>query len=169
MFDLLEESRVLATGALSQLVFKDSSTTAGVRSVLRIATLRARPWWQVWAYLQLSHMDTAPTEPTVVQMLDDAFGDSDDARNAAVDSVFADLVAGRQFGPGDNDLILISLDEMEARIRMLETRVSTDCANIPEQQDEHQRLIRVVTQIKNRAQVFLMGIERGAESPSEIS
>jgi hypothetical protein len=114
-------------------------------------------------------MDTAPTEPTVVQMLDDAFGDSDDARNAAVDSVFADLVAGRQFGPGDNDLILISLDEMEARIRMLETRVSTDCANIPEQQDEHQRLIRVVTQIKNRAQVFLMGIERGAESPSEIS
>jgi hypothetical protein len=74
-----DEIQSLVAHAHGQMLVKKSSTDLAVRWVLRIASLKKQPLWQVWALLQLSdtsdlkHPQYKLTMERVQQVLDDYF------------------------------------------------------------------------------------------------
>jgi hypothetical protein len=156
MQDPREVTRGLAAFALGMLAHKDaSSAEAVVRAVLRIASLRNHPRWQVWAELQLTELvDEDVAKNSVRHLLDDAFPDpqrQDQIFEAALDDY---LSTRRTSSDSASRYYLADIGDIERDLPIYEASLMRNIdVDVLAQRDLRHRILN---RVKNQAQRYLM-------------
>lgn len=163
MTDNTEEARNLAAYALAMLTMKESSVEAGVRAVLRIATLLGQSWWQVWAQLQLTELvDEDTARDSVRPMLEHAFPDQS-RREQIVELALADMLTTRVTATGSERYYLANIADIEHDLPIYEASLMRAIEVDRLAQCDLRRAI--LNRVKNRTQSYLMAIEARSRPP----
>jgi hypothetical protein len=160
MPDSKELTRSLAAFALGSLAHKESSTAEGaVRSVLRIASLRKHPLWQIWAELQLTELvDEDVARDSVQHLLQDAFPDPQ-RRNQLFDVALREyLITRRRSLDPDSGFYLADIGDIERDFAVYEASLMREIdVDVLAQRDLRHRILN---RVKNQAQRYLMSEEK---------
>lgn len=159
MADRNEVTRSLAAFALGSLSHKDSSSAEGaVRSVLRIASLRNHPRWQIWSELQLTELvDEDVAKETVQHLLDDAFPDTQ-RRNQLFEVALREYLATRRRSEEPRSgFYLADIGDIERDLPIYEASLMREIdVDVLAQRDLRNRILN---RVKNHAQRYLMSEE----------
>jgi hypothetical protein len=158
MHERNQEARGLASFALGSLTMKESSAEAAVRSVYRIANLRDQYTWQVWAQLQLTELvDEDAARESVQRVLDGAFPEST-RQDAILAHALEDYLATRVRAGETGSYYLADVGDIERDLVIYEASLMRDI-NVEHlvQRDFRQRILN---RVKNRAQTYLMEVEK---------
>jgi hypothetical protein len=167
MLDPLEESRHIAAFGLGQLLQKDSSVESGVRTVLRIATIRGHLWWQAWAFIQLTDFYEPDAMDNVSHRIESAFPDGE-RRSDLLDSAMKAVRRTRQVDSSNPPkYYLADIADLERDLPIFEARLLQKISVNRFAQRDMRRTI--LNRVKNSVQAYLMAIENGTAIPKDDS
>lgn len=155
-----DESKGIASFALSQLLQKDSSVESAVRAVLRVAALRGHSWWEVWANLQLV---TIGEDKNGMRKALDELGRKFPSI-AQRDQIFDDAAKDLKHCRTDEDgqIFTEGVGQIERRLSIREQR---QALGVDEVRASDNSIREALFRIKNRAQLYLQSVECGADAP----
>ena len=165
MNDPALEARHIAVYSLGQLLQKDSSVEAGVRAVLRIATMLRHSWWQTWAFIQLTDFYEPDAMDAADRLVEAAFPEADRRRDL-LESAMANVRATRRVELSEPpEYYLADISDLERDLPIFEARLMKKISVERFRQRDTRRAI--LNRVKNRVQIYLMAIENGSAIPRD--